>query len=248
VRPTLLARVDEAWALEDLRHRQVNYDPAQAPVDGRPQGHWHVDSGATLIGQEPPGDPVRGGPWEMACLLVSQYEFADERILRAVYRQDQDLLGRDMLLEGRFYGLRFYFGVRVTGVFDETRDTGRAQERVWGWCYQTLRGHLEQGEISFEVIKHLATGQIAFRVTGYSRAARIPDPLVRLGFRLFGRWTQQRYYAAVQRRLYHLIQRAQQGAPLPEPAVRADGLVLAPTGTRPHPLDRLAVSWLYPGL
>ena len=244
---TLLRRVDEAAAVADLHGRPVNYDPATAPGDGRPEGHWHVDSGATLIGQEPPGDPVPGGSWEMACLLVSQYEFADDRILRAVYRSDQDLLGRDMLLEGRFYGLRFYFGVRVTGVFDETRDTGRGQERVWGWSYQTLRGHLEQGRISFEVIKNLTTGQVAFRITGYSRAAHIQDPLVRFGFRLFGRWMQQRYYAAVQRRLYDLIQRAEQGTPLPEPAVRSGGLVLAPAAARPRPLDRLAVSWLHPG-
>jgi len=55
VREWLLGPVDEAAALADLRHREVNYDPARAPEDGRPEGHWHVDSGATLIGREPPG-------------------------------------------------------------------------------------------------------------------------------------------------------------------------------------------------
>ena len=190
MRPSLLARVDEASALGSLRGRQVNYDPAHAPEDGSPEGHWHVDSGAVLIGHEPPGDPVPDGPWEIARELVTRYEFADERILRAVYDQDQDLLGRDMLLEGRFLFLRFYFGVRVTDVYDETQDTERGRERVWGWSYQTLRGHLEEGRISFEVIKNLGTGQVGFRVTGYSRAAQIPDPLVRFGFRLFGRHTQ----------------------------------------------------------
>ena len=247
MRPSLLARVDEASALDSLRGRQVNYDPARAPEDGRPEGHWHVDSGATLIGQEPPGDPVDGGPWEMARELVTQYEFADDRILRAVYRQDQDLHGRDMLLEGRFLFLRFYFGVRVTGVFDETRDTDRGPERVWGWCYQTLQGHLEQGRISFEVAKNLVNGQVGFRVTGYSRAAQIPDPLVRFGFSLFGRRTQTRYYAAVQSRLYRLVQQAQRGDPLPKPAVQPDGLVLAPATARPHRLDRLTVRWVFPG-
>jgi uncharacterized protein (UPF0548 family) len=247
VRPSLLGRVDEASALDSLRDRPVNYDPARAPEDGRPEGHWHVDSGATLIGQEPPGDPVDGGPWEMARQLVTHYEFADERILRAVYRQDQELLGRDMLLEGRFFFLRFYFGVRVTGVFDETRDTDRGQERVWGWCYQTLQGHLEQGRISFEVVKNLATGQVGFRVAGYSRAAQIPDPLVRFGFSVFGRRTQTRYYAAVQSRLYRLVQQAQHGDPLPKPAVQPDGLVLAPATARPRRQDRLAIRWLFPG-
>ena len=247
MRPSLLARVDEAAALADLRSRPVNYDPARAPEDGRPEGHWHVDSGATLIGQEPPGEPVRGGPWEMARLLVSQYEFADERILRAVYDQDQDLLGRNMLLEGRFFFLRFYFGVRVTNVYDETQDTERGRERVWGWSYQTLQGHLEEGRISFEVIKNLGTGQVGFRVTGYSRAAQIPDPLVRFGFRLFGRHTQTRYYAAVQSRLYHLVQQAQRGEPLPKPAVQPDGLILAPATARPRPLERLTIRWVFPG-
>ena len=244
---TLLRKVDEGAAVADLSGRKVNYDPARAPDGGRVEGHWHVDSSASLIGQEPPGDPVRGGPWELACRLVSRYEFADDRILRAVYPGDADLLGRNMLLEGRFYGLRFYFGVRVTGVFDETRDTERGQERVWGWCYETLQGHLEQGRISFEVIKNLSTGQVAFGVAGYSRQARIRRPVVRLGFRVFGRWMQTRYYEAVQRRLYNLVQAAERGEPLPEPAVRADGLVLAPAGTRPRPLDRLAVSWVQPG-
>jgi uncharacterized protein (UPF0548 family) len=244
---TLLRKVDEAEAVADLGSRPVNYDPAKAPEGGQVEGHWHVDSSASLIGQEPPGDPVPGGPWEMARLLASQYEFADAHILRAVYQSGGDLLGRDMLLEGRFYGLRFYFGVRVTGVFDETRDTKRGPERVWGFCYETLRGHLEQGRISFEVIKNLTTGQIAFGVSGYSRQARIRRPLVRLGFRVFGRWMQTRYYEAAQRRLYHLVQAGQRGESLPEPAVRPDGLALAPTGTRSHPLDQLAVGWVHPG-
>ena len=65
-----------------------------------------------------------GGLWANACRLVSQYEFADARILRGVYRPDSALLGRNMLLEGRFFGLRFYLGVRVTGVIDEERDAG----------------------------------------------------------------------------------------------------------------------------
>ena len=247
MRPSLLARVDEASALGSLRDREVNYDPARAPEDGSPEGHWHVDSSATLIGREPPGDPLPDGPWALARELVTRYEFADERILRAVYRQDQHLLGRDMLLEGRFFFLRFYFGVRVTDVCDETRDTVRGRERVWGWSYQTLQGHLEEGRISFEVIKNLGTGQIGFRVTGYSRAAPIPDSLVRFGFRVFGRHTQTRYYAAVQSRLYQLVQQGQRGEPLPKPAVQSDGLVLAPASAQPHSREWLTVRWVFPG-
>jgi len=137
------------------------------------EGHWHVDSGTARLGREGPGPPEHGGLWEAACRLVGEYEFADARILRGVYRRNSALLGRNMLLEGRFFGLRFYFGVRVTGVIDEERGAGDGPERVWGWCYQTLEGHLEQGRLSYEVIKHLTTGQVAFRVAGYSRPAPI---------------------------------------------------------------------------
>ena len=82
---------------------------------------------------------------------------------------------------------------------DETRIAGSGAERVWGWSYQTLAGHLEQGRLAYEVAKEMGTGSVIFRVSGYSRPAPIPDPVIRLGFRLFGNWTQQRFYRNVSR-------------------------------------------------
>ena len=61
--------------------------------------------------------------------MVGQYEFADARILRGVYRPDSALLGRNLLLEGRFFALRFYLGVRITAVIDEERDAGDGTAR-----------------------------------------------------------------------------------------------------------------------
>ncbi len=239
--------IDAAVALENLHGRKVNYDPATAPLDSRPQGHWHVDASDTVIGQEPPGPPVPGGVWDSACQQVGRYEFTDPAIVRAVYRRDDDLLGRDMLLELRFFGLRFYVGVRVTRVLDETRGSGDAAERVWGWSYQTLEGHLEQGRLSYEVIKNLASGEVAFRVSGYSRRAPVPDAVIRWGFRLFGRWTQERFYRAISRRLRDLVQAAQRGESPPIPTVRADGLVIVPSEATPGLLGRPARGSYHPG-
>jgi uncharacterized protein (UPF0548 family) len=249
VRDRLLSKVDESTRLGELSRRRVNYDPAEAPEHGAEgvEGHWHVDSGTTVIGREEPGPPEYGGAWETARRLVSQYEFADARILRGVYRRDAELLGRDMLLEARFFGLRFYLGVRVTGVIDEERDTRGGPGRVWGWSYQTLEGHLEQGRLSYEVIKNLKTGQVAFRVAGYSRPAHIENRVIRWGFRLFGRWTQERFYRNIQSRMTGLVRAAQRGQPVPAPEVRPDGIVLAPSGIRPHPLEHFARGWIHPG-
>jgi uncharacterized protein (UPF0548 family) len=248
----LLSQVDERAVLDQLPGLHVNYDPATAPEGGvgpggLMEGHWHVDAGVIALGREAPGEPEPGGPWATACRLVSQYEFADARILRAVYRQDSELLGRNMLLEARFFGLRFYLGVRVTGVIDEERDSGAGPERVWGWGYQTLDGHIEQGRLNYEVIKNLASGQVTFRVAGYSRRAPIPNPVVRLGFQLFGRSSQQRFYRNIQRRMAVLVGGAQRGQPPPSPEMRADGIALAPSGVRRHPLERFAPALTRPG-
>lgn len=245
----LLTQVDESAALARLPGLRVNYDPAGAPEGGTASltGHWHADAGVTVIGREAPGPPAPDGPWATACRLVRQYEFADARILRGVYERDAELLGRNMLLEARFFGLRFYLGVRVTGVIDEERDGADGPERVWGWCYQTLEGHLEQGRLTYEVIKNLDSGQVAFRVSGYSRRAPIANPVIRLGFMAFGPWTQQRFYRNIQARMAALVRAAQRGQPLPEPTVRADGIALAPSGARAHPLEHLALRWVHPG-
>jgi uncharacterized protein (UPF0548 family) len=217
-------RVDLAAALAALRDRGINYDEATAPAPGRP-GNWHVDSPRAVIGQEPPGAPIPRGPWEIACELVREYEFADPSVIRAVYRSDEPLLGRNMLLVGRFLGLRFYMGVRVTKVVDEVRDG----ERVWGWGYQTLEGHLEQGKLIYEVVKTARDGKVELRLRAYSRQAPIANSVVRLGFRVFGRRTQLRFYRRVGHRLRTSVQASLRGSPPPLPTRTSDGLVIAPS-------------------
>jgi len=238
----LIGHKNIAAAVEGLRHLSVNYDEAHAPVAQQP-GTWHIDNSRVPIGHEPAGPPVRGGAWEIACRLVRDYEFADPAIVRAVYRPTDELLGRDMLLEARFLVWRFYLGVRVTEVVDETRDA----ERVWGWGYQTLEGHLEQGKLVYEVIKDVQSGRVDLRIRAYSRRAPVPNPILRLGFAVFGRRTQLRFYAAVGQRLRNTVQAILHGASPPTPAVTSDGLVVAPSGLYRHPLERFTVHSHQPG-
>jgi uncharacterized protein (UPF0548 family) len=235
-----------AAALDALRARPLNYDPAAAPGGGRPAGHWHVDAGEVVLGQEPPGAPAPDGPWAAARQLIGQYEITDGRLVRAIYRPSGPLAGRDMLLQGRFAILRFYLGVRITEVTDQTRDAAAGTERAWGWSYQTLLGHLEQGRLSYEVIKNLRTGQVTFRMAGYSRAAPIRSPVIALGFALFGRPAQRRFYRDVQRRVAALVRASQAGAALPRPALGPAGVAIAPAVTARHP-GGLALTFFHPG-
>jgi hypothetical protein len=111
-----------------------------------------------------------------------------------------------MLLELRFLGLRFDVGVRVGGVHDETREIGGRPVRVWGWSYRTLQGHLEMGEMDYELWKWLDTGAVEFRIHRFSRPAPIANPVVRLGFRLFGRREQVRFARRACTRLLQLTE------------------------------------------
>jgi uncharacterized protein (UPF0548 family) len=190
-------RVDEPnpVALERLRalhDTQPNFDlPSRGEMSR--EGGWQVDDYCQPLPPEGAGPPEPGGTWERAREAMDTYEFADPAIVRAVYAPDSELEGRDMLLQARFCGLRFYFGVRVGGVRDETRDVDSRSVRVWGWSYRTLQGHLEMGQMDYEVWKWLDDGAVEFRIHVASRPGRIPNPVVRLGFRLFGRRQQVRF-------------------------------------------------------
>ncbi len=230
LRKRRLYRAGAAAALRALADLDINYETVREPVPSW-SSRWCLDALRCTVGRETPGDPVAGGAWDIACRLVRDYQLADPRILRALYRRDEQLLGRNMLLEGHFLGLRFDMGVRVTSVVDETRRSGGAARRVWGWGYQTLRGHLEEGELSYEVIKHLHTGAVEFHITGYSRRAPIANPLVRFGFHMFGRATQHRFYRNSARQLHRMVQAELRGAAPShlETVPGADCLVVAPS-------------------
>ena len=65
---------------------------------------------------------------------------------------------------------------------------------VFGYEYATLRGHVEQGRMDYEVYKWRDDGAVEFRLHAHSRASNEGLPWVRLGFRLFGRREQVRFY------------------------------------------------------
>jgi uncharacterized protein (UPF0548 family) len=179
-------------ALEALRDKSVNFDVSRRG-DYTEAGGWLVDDYTQPLPREAPGAPQLGGSWHVARRLVERYEFADPSIIRVISYPERLVAGRDMLLEGRFWGLRFRLGCRVTGVIDEQRTEDGRPVRVWGWGYRTLQDHLEMGEIGYAVWKWLDDGAVEFRIHAFSRPAPIRNPLVRLGFWLFGRGVQKRF-------------------------------------------------------
>ncbi len=229
--------------LDQLHDKGYNFD-----VDRRheltPEHGWHVDDHCQALPPEPPGPPVPGGSWEVARGLLERYEFADPDIVRAVYYPDVPLADRNMVLEGRFYGLRFLLGLRVGGVNDLTDDEGGRSVRKWGWNYRTLQGHLEMGQMDYEIWKWLDTGDVEFRIHAVSKAAIIPNPVVRFGFRLFGRHMQQRFARRAKERMAELVTAElvahATGAPADRPPVASvEQVPVEPASATPGVADHL---------
>lgn len=177
----------------DLSSRGPNFRPVtfeEAAADPR----WRLDQRRCVLPAEAPGPPRPGGSFEVAREVLVSYRFADPSVVRAVYDPTAALDRRDMLLVGRFFGLRFHMGVRGAGVVDEqTTFEGRPVHR-FRWRYHTLQGHLEHGQMDYEALKWMDSGEVEFRIRAYSRRAHIRNPIVRAGFFLFGRAVQLRFY------------------------------------------------------
>ncbi|MDX6571546.1 MAG: hypothetical protein QOC86_702 [Gaiellales bacterium] len=189
--------------LAELRARDFNFVPPRE--DPRTAGSgWRVDDLCEVLGSEPPGPPLPHGTFAAAQRLMRGYEFADPSIVRAHYDADEPLEGRTMLLEVMFHGLRFRVGVRIREVYDRLEQHEGRPVQIWGWSYGTLTGHFELGQMDWQVWKWLDSGEIQFRIHAYSRRAPVSNPIIRLGFRIFGRREQLAFLHSTMRRMAEL--------------------------------------------
>ncbi len=154
---------------------------------------WNVDSREASLPSELPGPPAEAGPFVVARSILERYAFPPPRLIRGTFDPSAPLDGRAMLLTATFLWMTFELPVRVSRVIDVVRDGVAGPEQVWGYSYQTLAGHIERGEITFEIVKQLATGAIAFRIHSFSQTGHIGNPVHRIGFRLVGRRLQRRF-------------------------------------------------------
>ncbi len=194
-----------ASRLAVLAARQVNFEEATIE-DRAAEGGWHLDDMVEPLSHEGSGPPIEGGSWQVARQIMDRYQLADPEVVTAVYDEAAPLSGRNMLLRIRFMGLRLRVGVRVGEVYEETRDLEGRQVHVFGWSYSTLEGHFEQGRMQYELWKWLDSGDVEFHLRAISRAAQTGPFFACLGFRLFGRTQQLRFYHQVCRRIRRLTE------------------------------------------
>ena len=187
--------------LAALPRKRLNFDLA-ALVDASPRSGWTTTDLCQPLPSEPLGPPAEGGSWQIARRLMSGYEFADPSIVRAYYDPALPLERRNMLLKLQAFGVAHLFvGVRIGEVYDHTRELDGRTARIWGWNYRTLEGHVEMGQMDWEVWKWLDDGRVEFRVHAVSRPARIPNLIIRVGFHLLRGRERQAFLESTKRRM-----------------------------------------------
>lgn len=187
--------------LAELPRKPLNFDLASLG-DASSNGGWTITDLCQPLPGEPPGMPVDDGSWQIARRLMSGYEFADPSIVRAYYDAAVPLEHRNMLLKLQAMGSAHLFvGVRVGDVYEQTRAVDGGKARVWGWNYRTLEGHVEMGQMDWEVWKWLDDGRVEFHVHAVSRPAPIPNPIIRLGFHLLRGRERQAFLESTKRRM-----------------------------------------------
>ncbi|MGN6169788.1 MAG: DUF1990 family protein [Solirubrobacteraceae bacterium] len=191
-----------ARRLAALADRPLNFDLAVLRSASSADG-WVATDVCQRLPDEPPGPPVSGGSWQIARRLMRGYEFADPSIVRAYYDPEVPLERRNMLLKLKaLRGLVHLFaGVRVGDVYEETREFDGQIVQVWGWNYRTLAGHVEMGQMDWEVWKWLESGRVEFRVHAVSRPAPISNPIVRIGFHVLRGRERRAFLDSTQKRM-----------------------------------------------
>jgi uncharacterized protein (UPF0548 family) len=184
---------------------ELNFEPRPLS-EYTPANGWHADA----LSQALPD-----GSFAVAARLVREYAMADPALVRAQFDRGAPLLGRVMTLRLIFHRvLSVKARVKVTEVWDEP-------DR-FGFEYATLPGHVEMGRMDYQVRRH-PDGRVEFRLHAHSRASHEGPWWVRIGFRLFGRREQLRFYLRCCERIAVLSAR-ELGLPPdpPAPAVRIE--------------------------
>jgi uncharacterized protein (UPF0548 family) len=188
--------------LEEQRSRWINFDAL--PEQMTKEHGWTVDGDDEPVATEPLGPPLPAGPYLRLKQAIVDYEFSDPSIVVAHFDPRAPLDGRDMLLEIKVWGFRFLNGVRVRQVRDSSDD----HRTSFGYRYDTLEGHFEQGFEWFVLSKNHETGEIRFRIEAHWRLGQFPTWWSHLGFLLIGQWYRRAWRHRAVARLRRLAARS----------------------------------------
>lgn len=186
------------WSSDELKKRvdallqaQRNFDAVEE--DMTPDHEWQHYYSEAVIAREPDRASVY---FERAVNALANYQFSDPDIVTAHFDPLMPLHGRRMLLEIKVLGLRYLCPAMVTRV----RDENSGGERVFGFRYDTLDGHIERGVEWFQLTRG-SDGRITFRIEARWRTGQLPNWWSRAGFSVLAGHYQRKWHRQAHRRM-----------------------------------------------
>ena len=177
-----------------------------------PERGWNHYRSEAVVAREPPGEPLPDGPFQRARIAIENYEFSDPSIVEAHFDPRDPLEGRYVLVEIKVLGLHYLCGVKV----EEVRETAATDgTTVFGFRYDTVGDHIEQGSERFLLTKEHATGDIRFRVDARWRPGQFPNWWSRVGFMLLSPRYHRIWHHTAQRRIAFLARQGPLAVPIP---------------------------------
>ncbi|MFL5242012.1 MAG: DUF1990 family protein [Gemmataceae bacterium] len=166
--------------LSDVEHLSVS-----AGVECGPRPRDRRDHYERVVAREAPGEPQAEGPYERLAQAIFRYEIFPKWLVEGVIRRGPVQVGDTVGIVYHFLpGIDLFFSARVIACFDKREPT------VWrtGFTYQTMMGHPELGEETFQVEKDLTSGIVKVSMRSWSRFGTW---LTRLAYP-YARWVQVR--------------------------------------------------------
>jgi uncharacterized protein (UPF0548 family) len=182
--------------LHQPEHEQVGREHAK--------GYNRVCS-ESVVGREKPGPPMPDGRFARGCQSLYEYDFSEPQQVQSHFKPGAPLENRSMLLEIKGFGFKFLGGVRVVSV--RRVETKEAVE--FGFRYDTLQGHTEDGCEWFIVLKNLETGEIRFKITAAMRPATFPTWWAYCGYLVFGTYFRRQWHKSSHRRMRKILMGAE---------------------------------------
>jgi uncharacterized protein (UPF0548 family) len=211
-------RIGRGWTEAELQERLAGLAAlprnfTAAPEQMTVEHGWHQYYSEAVIARSRPGAPAEEGPFARGQIAVAHYAFSDPTIVTGHFDPDGPLLGRTMLLEMRALRVLHYLGGVVVGATRSEEVEGRS---VFGFRYDTLEGHIEQGIERFLLTKEHNTGDIRFRIEAAWRPGQFPNVWSRLGFHWLGPYYQRRWHRRAHVLMAQLVRDPDLGPPEPE--------------------------------
>lgn len=198
-------RLFHGWSSTELKARiaslqgvRRSFDESESEMTGD-AGWYHYHSEAVIA-----PDDAEPACFDRARTALANYAFSDPGIVVAHFDPDSQLLLRRFLLEIKVLGLRYLCPAVVNQVRDEAH--------VFGFRYDTLEGHIEQG-VEWFLLTRTDDGRIRFRIEARWRTGEMPNWWTRVGFAVLSSYYQRRWHRQAHRRMSRLARYGSVGPP-----------------------------------